>query len=301
MRKILFAGGAGMVGHSLLKVMDHYKFQITVVDKDAILMKKLRSQFPNIKLITLDLSDSEAVKKIDMSFDCVVIMQAQIKGLKYMEFHQNSGLSTQNLINCMNTQNCKPYLIHISSSVINSKADDFYTRSKRQQEQLITGWVGKKLILRPTLMYGEGDNKHFYVLLNIMRKLPFFPLPGKGKYIRQPLYAMDFARVINECIENPREGFFNISGLEYISFKDCLLKFKHHYEYFVLFIPIPILLFRWTLKLGELITKKVPFTEQQLDALIIPETFERIDWPTIFNTNYTKFEDGIKAFDYKFK
>ena len=112
---------------------------------------------------------------------------------------------------------------------------------------------------------------------------------------------MDFAHVIKNCIKEPKEGIFNISGLEFITFKDCLIKFKRHYQCFSLIIPIPVFMFRFLLRVAAFITKKVPFTEQQLDALIIPETFERIDWPTIFNTTYTKFEDGIKAFVYKFK
>lgn len=301
MKKVLLAGGAGLVGQSLLKILVRSKFKVTVIDKDIFQLKKLRSQFPNIQFITLDLSDSEAVKKVAISFDCIVIMQALIKGLDYLDFYQNTVISTQNLLDLIKNQKVKPYVIHVSSSVINSRANDFYTRSKRKQEQLVKDCGFKKIILRPTLMYGEGDNKHFYVLINFMRKFPFFLMPGNGKYIRQPLYAMDFAYVIKDCIKNPKEGVFNISGLELITFKDCLMKFKRRYKYFSLITPIPVLLFRFLLRIAAFITNKVPFTEQQLDALIIPETFERIDWPQIFNTTYTKFDDGIKKFEYKFK
>jgi len=301
MKKIILAGGAGLVGQSLLKVLDYRKYQIIVIDKDKALITRLKPIFPHVKFITMDLSNREVLEKFDISCDYIVTMQAQIKGIDYDAFKKNAVICTQNLLRSLKNLKKKPYLIHISSSVINSKADDFYTRSKRDQEKLIQNWTGKKVILRPTLMYGEGDNKHFYVLLNLMRKFHFFPLPGNGIYIRQPLFAMDFAKVIDDCIKNSRGGVFNISGLELISFKDCLIKLKKHYKYFAIFIPIPIVLFRWLLRFAALITKKTPFTEQQLDALIIPETFEMIDWPKTFKTTYTKFEDGIKAFEYKFK
>ena len=301
MNKVLLAGGAGLVGQSLLKVLDHSELDITVVDRDAAMLNILRSHYPDVKFINTDLSDGDAVKKLALSFDCIVMMQALIKGLNYLDFHQNTVMSTQNLLSQIKNQKVNTYLIHVSSSVINSKADDFYTRSKREQEQLVMNSSLQKVILRPTLMYGEGDNKHFYALINLMRKFPFFPLPGSGKYIRQPLYAMDFANVIKNCIEDPKEGIYNISGLEFITFKDCLIKFKRHYQCFSLITPIPVFMFRLLLRLAALITKKVPFTEQQLDALIVPETFERIDWPHIFNTTYTTFDDGIKKFEYKFK
>lgn len=301
MNKVLLVGGAGLVGQSLLKVLEYSELEITVVDKDAVMLNKLRSHYLDVKFINLDLSDCDALKKLALSYDCIVTMQAYIKGLNYYDFHQNTVMSTQNLLVQIKNQKVNPYLIHVSSSVINSKADDFYTRSKREQEQLVMNSGLQKVILRPTLMYGEGDNKHFYALINLMRKFPFFPMPGSGKYIRQPLYAMDFAHVIEDCIKNPKSGIFNISGLEFITFKDCLMKFKRHYQCFSLITPIPVFLFRWLLRIATLITKKVPFTEQQLDALMIPETFECIDWPQIFNTTYTTFDDGIKKFEYKFK
>lgn len=301
MNKVLLLGGAGLVGQSLLKALDHSELEITVVDKDAVLLNKLRSLYLDVKFINIDLSDGNAIKKLDLSFDCIVMMQALIKGLNYFDFHQNNVISTQNILALIKKNKVSPYLIHVSSSVVYSRADDFYSRSKREQEQIVKDSYLKQVILRPTLMYGEGDNKHFYALINLMRKFPFFPMPGSGKYIRQPLYAMDFAYVIKDCIKNPKEGIFNISGLELITFKDCLMKFKRHYHCVSLITPIPVFMFRWLLRIAAIFTKKVLFTEQQLNALIIPETFECIDWPRIFNTTYTTFDDGVKNFEYKFK
>lgn len=301
MKKIIIAGGAGLVGQYLLHILDKSRYEITVVDKDKSLIKKLKYQFKNIKFISVDLSKYKDLISIQIKFDILVILQAQIKGLNYAEFYNNSVVSTKNLIKLIKLHSMNPHVVHISSSVINSKADDFYTRSKRQQEQIIRDWIGKKIILRPTLMYGEGDNKHFFVLLKLMSRFHFFPLPGNGNYIRQPLYAADFASVISNCIDNTTTGIFNISGLELITFKDCLLKFKKHYKIPAFMVPFPIRLFRSLLRLVTFFLKKPPFTEQQLDALIIPETFERIDWPKIFKTKYTKFDEGIKKFEYKLK
>lgn len=301
MKKLLLAGGAGLVGQHLLHILDKSRYEITVIDKDKPLIKKLKKQFINIKFISADLSNYKDLFGIQFKFDILVILQAQIKGLNYDEFYNNSVVSTKNLIKLIKLNSINPYVVHISSSVINSKADDFYTRSKREQEQIIRDWIGKKIILRPTLMYGEGDNKHFFVLLKLMSRFHFFPLPGNGNYIRQPLYAADFAYVISDCLDNTKTGIFNISGLELLTFKDCLLKFKKNYKILAFMVPFPIYLFRLLLRLISFFLKKPPFTEQQLDALIIPEIFERIDWPKMFNTKYTKFDEGIKKFEYRLK
>ena len=239
MKKLLLAGGAGLVGQHLLHILDKSRYEITVIDKDKSLIKKLKKQFINIKFISADLSNYKDLFGIQFKFDILVILQAQIKGLNYDEFYNNSVVSTKNLIKLIKLNSINPYVVHISSSVINSKADDFYTRSKREQEQIIRDWIGKKIILRPTLMYGEGDNKHFFVLLKLMSRFHFFPLPGNGNYIRQPLYAADFAYVISDCLDNTKTGIFNISGLELLTFKDCLLKFKKNYKILAFMVPFP--------------------------------------------------------------
>ena len=52
-------------------------------------------------------------------------------------------------------------------------------------------------VARPTLMFGWFDPKHFGWLSRFMAKVPVFPIPGSGKYMRQPLYVIDFCRVLN--------------------------------------------------------------------------------------------------------
>ena len=71
-----------------------------------------------------------------------------------------------------------PNLIHISSSVVNSKANDFYSKSKREQEELVINSGIPCHILRPTLMFGWFDRKHLGWLSRFMSKVPIFPIPG---------------------------------------------------------------------------------------------------------------------------
>lgn len=300
MKKIIIAGGAGLVGKSLLKVINSDKYEITVIDKDLELINSLKKKFTNVLFINIDLSEINQINKYNFTADILILLQAQIKGLAYEVFHKNTVQSTTNLINYFSQKKIKPYIVHISSSVVNSKANDFYTKSKIEQETLVKKTDYKKVILRPTLMYGDGDNKHLFVLLNLMRRLKMLPLPGNGKFFRQPLFAIDFAHVIYDCIKHEHVGSFNISGLEKIYFRDCLLKLKKSHDVSAVFIPIPIFIFRYLLRFISFFYKNVPFTEQQLNALIIDELFEMNDWPKKFDCKYTKFDEALTKFKYEF-
>ncbi len=71
-------------------------------------------------------------------------------------------------------------------------AVDDYTETKKAQEALVSASGIKQVILRPTLMFGWFDRKHVGWLARFMQKVPVFPIPGNGKFLRQPLYAGDF-------------------------------------------------------------------------------------------------------------
>ena len=99
-----------------------------------------------------------------------------------------------------------PYLVQISSSVVNSAAIDCYTESKKAQEKIALESGIPCVVLRPTLMFGWFDRKHLGWLARFMARMPVFPVPGHGRYLRQPLYAGDFCDIIMACIERRITG-----------------------------------------------------------------------------------------------
>jgi uncharacterized protein YbjT (DUF2867 family) len=187
-----------------------------------------------------------------------------------------------------------PYWVHISSSVVESVADDFYTRSKIAQEELVLASGIPCPVLRPTLMFGWFDRKHLGWLSRFMKKVPVFPIPGHGRYMRQPLYVGDFCNVIISCIENRvRDGIYNITGHEKVDYIDIIREIKRATSCKTPILKIPYSLFYALIWVWGLFDKNPPFTTQQLQALIAKDEFEVIDWPGIFNVPITPFKDAI--------
>ncbi len=157
---------------------------------------------------------------------------------------------------------------------------------------LESGLVGP--ILRPTLMFGWFDRKHLGWLSRFMKKVPIFPIPGNGKYMRQPLYSGDFCDIIISCIENSiKDGIYNISGNENIDYIDMIKEIKRSVNSKTWVLKIPYSLFWVLLWVWALFDKDPPFTTQQLKALTASDEFEVIDWPRIFGVPYTPFSQAI--------
>ena len=188
-----------------------------------------------------------------------------------------------------------PYLVHISSSVVNSVANDFYTNTKKEQEKLVVESGVKYCVLRPTLMFGWFDRKHLGWLSRFMEKVPFFPIPGDGKYMRQPLYERDFCRIIISAMQmQPENKIYNITGKEKIDYIDIIRTIKRVKGLKTPIVKIPFKLFKGLMATYALFSKNPPFTTQQLDALVADDEFELIEWWDIFGVEPTPFEDAMR-------
>src|SRR3990167_3224007 len=138
------------------------------------------------------------------------MLHAQITGLNKTPFERNNITATHYVINAIKQYQI-PYCVHVSSSVINSVANDDYTNTKKTQEKLVIDSQIPCCILRPTLMFGWFDPKHFGWLARFMERMPIFPIPGHGRYLRQPLYSRDFCRIILSSLEEkPLQKIYDI-------------------------------------------------------------------------------------------
>ena len=293
--KIILPGGAGLVGQNLVAQLINKGYSnLVVLDKHKTNIEVLRRLHPDIIVEYADLAEPGGTwqRHFDGA-DSVVMLQAQIGDLHLEPFIRNNITSTKNVLAAMKTY-AVPYLVHISSSVVESAADDHYTNTKKEQEQIVLESGIDCVVLRPTLMFGWFDRKHLGWLSRFMRKVPVFPIPGDGRFMRQPLYAGDFCAIITSCLESRiKNQIFNITGLEKVDYIDIIREIKKATRAKAIILTIPYSLFHILLKTWALFDKNPPFTANQLEALIAHDEFEIIDWPKIFTVHPTPFSQAI--------
>lgn len=294
-KKIILPGGAGLVGQNLLVQLKEKGYtNITVIDKHHENIKILKQTFPDVEVIEADLAEKGDWEYIFNDADVVVMLQAQIGAKQEEPFIRNNVISTKNILNVIGECKNTPYLVHISSSVLESVADDFYTNSKKEQEEIVLASGIENVVLRPTLMFGWFDRKHLGWLSRFMQKIPIFPIPGHGRYLRQPLYVKDFCNIIIACIEKRVVGeVYNISGLDKVDYIDIIREIKQAVKAKTLVLSIPYWMFFALIKIWSVFDSDPPFTTNQLEALVLPDVFETIDWPTIFDVSSTPFSQAI--------
>jgi len=292
--KIVITGAAGLVGQNLIQRMKRKGYTgIVGIDKQPKNTATLRDLNPGITVVEADLAEGGSWADHFKDATVLVLNHAQIGALTEEPFVANNVTATERVLSAAKEHKV-PYIVHISSSVVNSAARDFYTETKKAQEKLVLESGIACCVLRPTLMFGWFDRKHLGWLARFMKRVPVFPIPGDGQYIRQPLYVGDFCNIIISAIENPRPGqAYNISGQTRIAFIDLMRQVRSAAKARAAIVRIPYGLFWLLLSSYAVFDRNPPFTTKQLEALVTPEEFEVIDWPGIFGVASTPLSDAL--------
>lgn len=294
-KKIVVTGAAGLVGQNLIPRLKARGWsRLVAIDKHPSNTAILRRFHPDIEVIEADLLSSDVWQQSLAGCDALVCAHAQIGGLHAEEFVRNNVSATERLLDAAKLH-AVPYMVSISSSVVNSAAVDNYTETKKAQEALVAASGIKQVVLRPTLMFGWFDRKHTGWLARFMKKTPIFPVPGDGRFLRQPLYAGDFCDVIASSIEKELTGAYNITGQQRVDYIDFMRMIRDAVGSKTRILKIPYGLFRLLLQANALFDRNPAFTVGQLSALITPDVFEVIDWPQIFGVQSTLLQTALEV------
>lgn len=293
--KLVLTGAAGLVGQNLIVELKAQGYtNLVAIDKHEYNLGILQRLHPDVVVIHADLAQAGHWEQSFAGAACVVQLHAQITGKTTDLFTRNNVDATRLVLAAIKRQQV-PYLVHISSSVVNSVANDDYTTSKKAQEKLVVESGIPHCVLRPTLMFGWFDPKHLGWLSRFMAKTPVFPIPGDGKFMRQPLYERDFCRCIAWCIANqPAEDIYDIVGDTRVDYVDIIKTIKQAKRLRTLIVHIPIGFFAFLLRTYALFSRKPPFTADQLSALSAGDDFKGVNTEAIFGVRQTPFAEAVR-------
>jgi len=293
--RVVVTGAAGLVGQNLVLMLKEQGYEnVVAIDKHAGNLEVLRGLAPGVQTVVADLAEPGSWDSHFGPESVVVVLHAQITGKFSEEFVRNNIEATKRLLEAIRARGAR-FIVHVSSSVVVSVAHDDYTRTKEAQEKLVAESGLPHCILRPTLMFGWFDPKHLGWLSRFMEKTPVFPIPGDGKFMRQPLYIRDFCRALVWAIEHEPDGrVYDVVGAQRIDYVDIIRLIKRVKGLRTRIVHIPVGLFSALLRTYAIFTSRPPFTADQLEALAAGDDFTGVDTEAVFGFRQTPFEEAVR-------
>jgi NADH dehydrogenase len=112
-------------------------------------------------------------------------------------------------------------IVHVSIANPSLDSPLGYYKGKALVEQAVRASGLAYAILRPTVVFGEGD-----ILINniawFLRRFPVFAIPGAGNYSIRPIYVEDMARLLADSVASPDDTVRDAVGPETFRFEELV-------------------------------------------------------------------------------
>ena len=209
MKKILVTGGTGFIGEKVVELLSKNNLVFVLTRNHDFKDSK------NVKYIYGDICNEQKIKEIVIGKDIIIHMSGSIKGSDEEIFKTNI-VGTENLINACKNINIENF-VFISSDAVFQKHRSGYSESKVKGEEIIKK-IKNHCILRPAIVYGEGDKINLGKIINFVKKWPVIIIPGNGNNKMQPICVEDVAKYISIAATSNIQGVYTLAGSDILTF-----------------------------------------------------------------------------------
>ena len=293
-KNCLIFGASGQVGRHLLRKLTKNNYKVTAVTRNLHqkgYLLKTQASAGWIDCVESNIFDEKKLKELISKSDICINLVGILYEDKRINTFENIHVKFPSLISKIcKDQNVRQF-IHLSALGIDSAKNSIYAKSKIEGEISIKNNFPLATFLRPSVVYSVDDN-FTTSFMNLLSKLPIFPLYYNGETKFVPISADDLSEIILKVINDDiKSKTIECIGPEIISLKEILQRLLKLIDKKKLLIPMPLPIAKLTAKLFQLFPKPL-LTEDQLKLL----SYDNIPSGN-FKTNFDIGVPSIKNFD----
>jgi nucleoside-diphosphate-sugar epimerase len=297
LKKALVTGGSGMIGRAVISNLVASKMcTVRTQVRDRQEARKNIGQLVDLSLIELESADFTRVgdqEMLALTKGCHYVVHAaglaHKEAASYQEYEVVNVRATHQLAEAC-IANKVHTLIFLSTSAVYGKgpfsnileagplsAKTPYAVSKTTSEEYLASLVGKIpriVILRPSLVFGEGDRGNMLSLIRQIKEEKYVHVSG-GVTAKSLICARDLAQGIRLCIERLPDGHhvFNIANPKAESMRDLVDSIAAGLNINKKFHSVPEGMLKFGLKAAQaFMPGKVAVTPEQVEKLATETT-----------------------------
>ena len=222
---ILVTGGTGFVGSHLVRRMREQGLPVRALVRHPEKAADLKAL--GAELAPGDINDTASLEKACAGVERIVHLVGIIQETPRATFEKIHVEGTRNLLQAAKTAGVRHFLYQ-SALGTRPGAKSEYHKTKWQAEELVRESGIPFTILRPSLIYGPGD-QFTLRLAQMIARSPVLPVIGSGKSKVQPIYIDDVVNCIVKAVTG--DSFLNeiyeIGGPEQLTYEEVTKAIAH--------------------------------------------------------------------------
>lgn len=158
-------------------------------------------------------------------------------------------------------------LAHVSGIGSDATSPSLYIRKRGEGELAVRSVFADALVIRPAVMFGP-DDAFLTTLLKLLRRLPIYPMFGRGLTRLQPAYVEDVAEAIVRALQrrDKEPSIFECGGPRVYAYEELLRAVAHEAGLRPRLMPIPFAAWHALARVAELLPNP-PVTRNQIELM----------------------------------
>lgn len=260
---ILITGGSGFIGRRVVARAVDGGHKVRVLargERDADLPEGVEAAQGSVV-------SGEGLPEAMAEVEKVVHLVAIIRESGDQSFEGVIWRGTERVVEAATVAGVKKF-VYVSAIGAQDDPTYPYLQAKWQAERAVTRSGLNHTILRPSIVFGEGD-EFINALASLVRYNPLVPVAGDGRAKFQPIWVEDLVTCIVACLdEGAHSGeVLEVGGPEQLSYDEMLDVVKGALGKSRLKLHVPLAVMHPLAQVMEWVLAKPPVTREQLKML----------------------------------
>jgi uncharacterized protein YbjT (DUF2867 family) len=239
-RAITVFGGTGFLGRRVVSHLRKREFTVRIASRHPERGKKLfGSDDPQLQSVQADIHDEQSISDVLAGAYGAVNAVSLYVEHEQQTFHSVHVEAAQRVASQAYRAGVER-LAHVSGIGSDAASPSLYIRKRGEGELAVRAVFPNAILVRPAVMFGP-DDAFLTLILKLLRRLPFYPMFGRGLTRLQPAFVEDVAEAIARALQatETQAVTYECGGPRVYSYKEFLRAVAHEAGVKPLLIPVP--------------------------------------------------------------
>ena len=239
-RIVTVFGGTGFVGRRIVLRLRERGFSVRIASRHpARGYGHFSPDDPQLQSVAADIHDERSVVDA-LAGACGVVNAVSLYVESGRETFHSVHVEAAGRIAAQARRAGAERLVHLSGLGADAASRSRYIRKRGEGELAVRAAFPDAILIRPAVMFGP-DDAFLTTILRLLRRLPAYPMFGRGLTRLQPAYVEDVAEAIARVMQPARRPpmVFELGGSRVYSYDELLRAVARQAGLAPALIPIP--------------------------------------------------------------
>ena len=266
LRVVTVFGGTGFLGRRVVRHLRERDFSVRIASRHPERGEELFGRDdPHLRSIETDIHDEDAViVALAGAWGAVNAVSLYVERAR--ETFHSVHVEAAGRIAALAHRAGLARLVQVSGIGADAQSKSLYIRKRGEGERAVRAAFAEATLIRPAVMF-SADDAFLTTILALLRRLPVYPMFGRGSTTLQPTHADDVAEAIARTLQRvDAQLTFECGGPRVFSYEELLRTIAREAGLKPILVPVPFAIWHVLASVAEMLPT-APVARNQVELM----------------------------------